>query len=87
MILTRDGLAVAGPKSSFSRINQPRPFEPVGKSSRDSLTKEKRGCIATSSCMPARPSSIPLTTVSEGDGLFPGFSQKAGKQMRLTQVS
>jgi hypothetical protein len=28
-----------------------------------------------------------LTTVSEGDGLFPGFSQKAGKQMRLTQVA
>ena len=30
---------------------------------------------------------IALTTVSEGDGLFPGFSQKAGKQMRLTQVA
>jgi len=43
MILTRDGLAAAGPKSSFSRINQPlaiRLFELVGKSSRDSLTKE-----------------------------------------------
>jgi hypothetical protein len=25
--------------------------------------------------MAARPSSIALTTVSEGDGLFPGFSQ------------
>jgi hypothetical protein len=47
----------------------------------------KRGCVATSSCMAARPSSIALTTVSEGDGLFPGFSQKAGKQMRLTQVA
>jgi hypothetical protein len=35
----------------------------------------KRGCVATSSCMAARPSSIALTTVSEGDGLFPGFSQ------------
>ena len=62
----------------------------------ESLTRSSKTCQARPGSAVASQQALAwplglrrsaLTTVSEGDGLFPGFSQKAGKQMRLTQVA